>query len=125
MSHTTEFVEFTKHTGWYADSLVLESRILLICETDSGEKIALVHFDVSRSDAIISINLNPNQRGKGLAKSCLLKSIEFISKSSTEINRLIAEIKEENIASQKTFLGVGFKKYNIEDNIGFYEKILD
>jgi len=125
MSHTTEFVEFTKHTGWYANSLVLESRILLICETDSGEKIALVHFDLSRSDAIISINLNPNQRGKGLAKSCLLKSIEFISKSSTEINRLIAEIKEENIASQKTFLGVGFKKYNIEDNIGFYEKILD
>ena len=86
MSHTTEFVEFTKHTGWYADSLVLESRILLICETDSGEKIALVHFDLSRSDAIISINLNPNQRGKGLAKSCLLKSIEFISKSKKSVN---------------------------------------
>ena len=116
MSHTSEIIELEQHNSWYANSLVLESRILLICEDDCGEKISLIRFDISQSNAVISINLNPNQRGKGLAKTSLIKSIEFFSEHFSEVKRLVAEIKEENIASQKTFLGIGFEKYNLEDN---------
>ena len=124
MSHTSEIVELEQHNNWYANSLVLESRTLLICEGDGGEKISVIRFDISQSNAVISINLNPIQRGKGLAKTSLIKSIEFFSEHFSEVKRLVAEIKEENIASQKTFLDVGFEKYNLEDNVGFYEKTL-
>lgn len=124
MSHTSEIIEWENHSRWYSNSLDSESRILLICEDDRKEKIAIIRFDISESNAVISINLNPTQRSKGLAKSCLIESIEFFSKEYIEIKNLIAEIKEENIASQKTFLGIGFTKYTLKDNVGFYEKKL-
>ena len=124
MSHSSEIIDYENHSRWYSSSLDSESRILLICEDDSNEKIAIIRFDISESSAVISINLNPTQRGKGLARSCLIGSIEFFSREYIGINNLIAEIKEDNIASQKTFLGIGFTKYNLKDNVGFYEKIL-
>ena len=124
MSKTSEIIEWENHKRWYSNSLGSESRIVLICEDNRNEKIAIIRFDISESNAVISINLNPNQRGKGLAKSCLIGSIEFFSKEYIEIKNLIAEIKEYNIASQKTFLGIGFTKYNLKDNVGFYKKIL-
>ena len=124
MSHTSEIIEWENHRRWYSNALNSESRILLICEDNRNEKIAIIYFDISESNAIISINLNPNQRGKGLAKFCLIKSIEFFSKEYIRIKNLIAEIKEDNVASQKTFLGIGFTKYNLKENVGFYKKIL-
>ena len=48
----------------------------------------------------------------------------FFSKEYIGIKNLIAEIKEDNVASQKTFLGIGFTKYNLKENVGFYKKIL-
>lgn len=124
MSHTSEIIEWENHNRWFSNSLDSENRILLICEDDRNEKIAIIRFDISESNAIISINLNPNQRGKGIAKSCLIRSIEFFSIEYIEVKNLIAEIKEDNIASQKTFLGIGFTKYDLKDNVGFYKKIL-
>lgn len=124
MSHTSEIIDWENHNRWHSNSLNSQSRVLLICEDNRNEKIAIIRFDISESNAIISINLNPNQRGKGLAKSCLIQSIEFFSKEYVGIKNLIAEIKEDNIASQKTFLGIGFTKYNLKENIGFYKKIL-
>lgn len=124
MSHTSEIIEWEKHKKWYSNSIDSESRILLICEDNLNNKIAIIRFDISELNAVVSINLNPTQRGKGLAKSCLIKSIEFFSKEYTEINMLIAEIKEENIASQKTFIDIGFEKYNLVDDVGFYQKML-
>mgnify|MGYP001339852019 CR=1 FL=1 len=124
MSHTSKIIEWENHVTWYSNSLDLENCILLICEDYDNEKIAVTRFDISESSAIISINLNPIWRGKNLAKLCLIKSIEFFSREYSEINSLIAEIKEDNFASQKTFLGIGFAKYNLEDNIGSYVKKL-
>ena len=125
MSHTPEIIEWENHKRWYANSLDSESRILLICEDDHNKKIAIIRFDISELNAVISINLNPAQRVKGLAKSCLIRSIEFFSNEYLEIKNLIAEIKEDNIASQKTFMNIGFAKYYLKDNVGFYKKILD
>ena len=125
MSHSSEIIEWENHCKWFLSSLDSKNSVLLICEDNSSEKIAIIRFDIFESYSIISINLNPAQRGKGLSKSCLIRSIEFFSKEYIEIKNLIAEIKEDNIASQKTFLGIGFIKYNLENNIGFYKKILD
>ena len=124
MSHTSEIIDWENHKRWYSTSLDSKTRILLICEDDQNEKIAIVRFDISESNAVISINLNPTKRGKSLAKSCLIRTIEFFSKKHFKIKKLIAEIKEDNIASQKTFLGIGFTKYNLKNNVGFYEKLL-
>jgi RimJ/RimL family protein N-acetyltransferase len=125
MSHSSELIPWRNHSKWFSSSLDLKSRTLLICEDDLGEKIAMIRFDTSETNSVISINLNPSQRGKGLAQSCLVGSISFFSKENIEIKNFTAEIKEGNIASQKIFLGVGFIKYQVKYDIGFYKKILE
>ena len=87
-------------------------------------KIAVVRFDISESGALVSINLNPIKRGKNLAKVSLIKSIEFFSNKYPSTKKLFAEVNEENIASKKTFLGVGFEKFKVENHVGYYLKNL-
>ena len=125
MSHKTDYVEWDRHSNWFSTSLTNENKLLIMCEKkDTLEKIAIVRFDVDEGRALISINLNPNQRGKSLAKLCLTNSIDYFSKYFSDINKIVAEIKKENITSEKTFLGIGFEKYNVENEVGFYEKLL-
>ena len=124
MSHTTKIVEWEQHINWFANSLNSENRILLICEQNFVNKIAVVRFDISESGALVSINLNPIKRGKNLAKVSLIKSIEFFSNKYASTKKLFAEVNEENIASKKTFLGVGFEKFKVENHIGYYLKNL-
>ena len=124
MSHTTKIVEWEQHIDWFKNSLNSETQILLICQQNFVDKIAVVRFDIFKTRALVSINMNPSKRGKKLAKVSLIKSIEFCSKKYSSIKKLVAEVNEENIGSKKTFLGVGFEKYKSYSNIGYYEKHL-
>lgn len=125
MSHVGDVVEWQQHCAWFDSALQSEHRILMICEDSAGEKLSLVRFDVTNEKSVVSINLNPHQRGKGLAKPCLSRAIEFLSQHNQAVTTLIAEIKEINIASQKAFLGIGFVKSEIHDGFSYYEMTLD
>lgn len=122
MSYSNEVVKWKNHVNWFTKSLISENRILIITEKSYEGKVALVYFDIKKSEAIISINLNPIFRGKGLAKSCLSKSIEYFLKNYVFIKVLAAEIRQENISSIKIFSSIGFKKINVENGIEFYKK---
>tara|TARA_B100000035_G_C20909820_1_gene513435 strand:- start:111 stop:575 length:465 start_codon:yes stop_codon:yes gene_type:complete len=122
MSYSNEVVKWKHHVNWFTKSLISENRILVITEKSHEGKVALVYFDIKKSEAIISINLNPIFRGKGLAKSCLFKSIEYFLKNYVFIKVLAAEIRQENISSIKIFSSIGFKKINVENGIEFYKK---
>ena len=124
MSHTNKIVEWEHHINWFANSLNSETRMLLICEQGFDSKIAVIRFDISDLTAFVSINLNPSMRGKNLAKVSLIKSIEFFSKKHPSIKNLVAEVNEENVSSKKSFLGVGFEKHKVYNNIGYYKKNL-
>jgi len=124
MSHSTKIVNWKEHKQWFASSIDSENCSLIICEHDIFNKIAVVRFDLNESGALISINLNPSKRGKNLGKESLIKSIEFFSKKYPSTKKIFAEVNEENIASKKTFLGVGFEKLKVENHIGYYLKNL-
>jgi len=57
----------------------------------------------------ISINLNPNYRNKKLSTKIVKHTILYIKKNYPLINNIIAEIKIDNIASNKIFLNNNFK----------------
>ena len=124
MSHSTKIVDWKQHAKWLANSLDSKNRVLLICEYDISNKIAVVRFDINESRALISINLNPSYRGKSLGKESLIQSIKFFSRKYPLIKKLFAEVNEENVASKKTFLGVGFEKFKVENHVGYYLKNL-
>lgn len=122
MSNNNGCLDFDEHKRWYRSSLNYPQRLILICEDYKNKnKIGMVRFDLIESKALISINLRPESRGKGYAKKCLKKSIEFFVKYFPDCEFIEAKVKKINEASKNTFKGVGFYlSKSDKDNI-YYE----
>jgi RimJ/RimL family protein N-acetyltransferase len=114
MSLNSDAVSWRDHQNWFATSLENAGRWLLLCEENSV-KLAVVRFDIDGANALVSINLNPEARGKSLAKPCLQSAIEYLQSHTSGIRGLTAEIKQENAASRRVFEQVGFE---IESSAG-------
>ena len=122
ISHTTNIVDWEGHSAWFASSLENKNRLLLLCENkNDSKKIAVVRFDVSHPRALVSINLAPDMRGKGISKQCLRGSIVIFKSEFPQVTTLDAEIKLKNIASQRLFESVGFFNVGNDVNTLFYE----
>ena len=126
MSHNKEIIDWEKHHKWFLNALSSKKKFMIICENyELMIKIGIVQFDISNTVALVSINLNPAERGKGFSEICLNEAIQFFSKKFLFTKILCAEIREDNKASINTFLKVGFKKRRIFNGIGYYQKILN
>ena len=94
MSLTTDLVAWDGHKLWFENTLKNETRLLLMCvDTAVNEKICVVRFDLDMNRALVSINLAPSMRGKGLAKRCLNDAIIFLKTHTPLIDILDAEQK--------------------------------
>ena len=72
-------------------------------------KVAFISFIKNNEKSLtIGINVNPEYRGKKLSTPIILKSIEYIKNNYPTAEQIIAEIKEENIPSIKTFQNSNF-----------------
>jgi L-amino acid N-acyltransferase YncA len=122
MSHTTDIVDWKRHSAWFASSLENKNRLLLLCENkNDSKKMAVVRFDVNSTRALLSINLASDMRGKGLSKQCLSESIESFKNEFPQVTALDAEIKLENIASQRLFKSIGFVNVSDDVNTLYFE----
>jgi RimJ/RimL family protein N-acetyltransferase len=125
MSHTTNVVQWDEHNKWFDYSLTNEFRLLVICEEiESQEKVAVVRFDIESERGLISINLAPNKRGKGLAKPCLREAILFFKTTFPDVLFINAEIKTVNVPSRCVFEGLGFVFKKQLSDIIFYEYVI-
>ncbi len=123
MSHTSEAIAWEDHSDWFSASLERDNRSLVICEKKEIP-VAVVRFDVSGDRALISINLAPDMRGKGLATPCLKSAIAFFEAQVSGIKTLDAEIKPENEASRRSFEATGFTQTGTSHSILHYEYAL-
>ena len=124
MSYTSDVVGWDGHSNWFAASLKNKNRFLLMCEEDSsGEKVAVIRFDIENDNALISINISPKVRGRGLAKICLSTSISFFKSKFPLVQHIFAEIKLINEASSRAFKGVGFILKEETNDIKTYEYV--
>ena len=108
MFRSPERVRWDEHTNWFVSTLSNPNRCLLMCETEKGEPIAVVRFDIENNCAELSINLSPLKRGKGYASKCLSSAVSYFEINFPLVSELIAEIKTINLPSKKSFERVGF-----------------
>lgn len=121
MSHNSDVLTWDEHSRWFEATLASENRRLLVCiERKTNSKVGIVRLDIGTDSAEISINLAPNMRGKGLGKVCLIQAIKSFQCSFPQHKTLNAEIKPENLSSQKSFEGVGFKFNKEVDKVRHY-----
>ncbi len=96
-----------------------------MCEDEGlNIKVALVRFDIESERALMSINVSPSMRGKGKSKGCLRDSIKFFRTNYISVRFIDAQIKSINVASQRSFAGVGFGFVREENDVFYYEYVV-
>lgn len=121
MSHNSDLVTWGGHSRWFEAALSNDNRRLLVCiEQETNSKVGVVRLDIEAESAEISINLAPSMRGKGFGKACLTQAIESFRRSFPDHKLIKAEIKPENLSSQKSFESAGFEFIKEEDNVRHY-----
>ena len=122
MSLIADTVAWEGHKIWFEKTLKSETRLLLMCsDAETNEKICVVRFDLDKDRALVSINLQPSMRGKGLGKKCLTESISYLKKHTTIVKFLDADIKTVNHASIATYEGAGFFQVGKDEDLLRFE----
>jgi len=107
-------VSTADHQAWFQKVIGSEHHLLLMVEMDprgSGkkEKIGMCRFDFYRNhSAEVSINLNPDFRGKGFGSLILEEGVNAFRPLFPQVECLRAQIRVSNIASQRVFARAGF-----------------
>ena len=107
MMYDTAKVEWYVHQKWF-NKVTSDENVLLCLGYDNNGKTGVVRFDrKSELSFEVSINLNPERRGEGLASVILDKSEKFFEGIHGQ-KHIFAKVRVENIPSKKSFLKVAY-----------------
>lgn len=120
-SISTAEVSWNDHEKWFEATLDSKSRTIYIAIDDGGSKLGMCRFDALPEGTEVSINLNPAVRGRGLASGVLSECIDKYRVDFSKVQLLIAQIREENLASVRVFEKSGFKYKSSEAGVARYE----
>jgi RimJ/RimL family protein N-acetyltransferase len=113
------------HNKWFDKNLKdrkIKSYIGFLAKKNEIKKVGVIRFDIKNNHALVSINLNPVMRGKGL--SCILLAAgikKFLKFKKIKLN---AEIKKNNLASINCFLKNKFYFFKSRNQYNLYKRSL-
>ena len=106
-SFNPQIIDFETHSAWFDKKIKDENALYFIGEINS-QPVGIVRFDKeNENSALVGISIDKNFRGRGLSTALLQQACAEYFKL-TEQKNIIAQIKEDNIASIKSFLKAGF-----------------
>ena len=111
------------HNKWFEKNLKnkkIKFYIGSLINKNKKKKVGVVRFNIKSKYVLVSINLNPDMRGKNLSYILLARAIKNFFKFKKI--KLIAEIKKNNLASINCFQKNGFCFLKSKNNYNFYQK---
>ena len=107
-------IEYSDHCKWYEKTLADKNTLFFLAFADDSEKdfVGQIRFkrDSAQSDeCVISLSITEQFRGKHISSEFIELGIDEMKKCWYNIRSVIAEVKSENIASNKLFLKEGFE----------------
>lgn len=120
MSHHIHPIALHSHEQWFTSILQSTTQSLYICyrtRENKTENVGQIRKDDEVQISKLSWTINPAYRGMGLGKRMLTAFISLYPAN------YYAEIKTENIASQKICEYAGFTQVDIKNNIFVYKNI--
>ena len=116
-SRGTRAVPWEDHERWYRASLASPARLILIAVDDIATRVGMVRFDFDDADsASVSINVAPDQRGKGTGQRLLHAAITHVRADHPAL-KLVAQIRTSNAPSTRIFEREGFARVSETDGI--------
>ena len=109
------------HEAWFFEVLNNNNKVMYIGELDNL-KVGVCRFDFDKLRLVseVSININPQLRGKGLGKLFLKFAIMKYKRNNR--NNIVAKVRSDNLASIKIFAHSGFEIIQDKDNKIYFEK---
>jgi RimJ/RimL family protein N-acetyltransferase len=119
-SRNSKELSYADHYHWFNLSLSNPTRRIFIAEfvTESGEMaIGSGRFDRVNGSEVLSWTIAPDQRGKGYGTALVAALADF------DKGKLIAYIKEDNVASRRVAEAAGLLLSGEKDGICQYVRI--
>lgn len=103
-------IPWPEHEAWYRAALADPARVLLILEDEAGAACACVRFNIVGELARVSIFADPARIGGGFGAPALRSAEAFLFGLRPNVRQLIAEIRPENVRSQRAFARAGYTR---------------
>jgi UDP-2,4-diacetamido-2,4,6-trideoxy-beta-L-altropyranose hydrolase len=107
MSFNSDTIEWDSHLKWLHGKLTSPFCYLYVAEHRGNGPIGQVRFDVNGSRAVISVNVAPEQRGRGHGAAIIVAALRQLQKA-VPVHSIDAFIKSENQMSAYAFMKAGF-----------------
>lgn len=108
-SFSSEPIPWKEHVKWFRTKLK-DPFCLFFIALDEGEPIGQVRYDIDDKEAVISVSLAKEVRGKGYGSQLIRLASERVLDGSV-VNAIHAYIKQENEASINAFVKAGFQEF--------------
>jgi len=112
MAKSREAIGWAEHEHWF-DRVLRDTATELYIADLGGEPAAMVRFDREDGQAIVSINVAPELRGRGVGTAALVSSCAAFERAHPD-TLLSAEIRHQNRASKRAFRAAGFEEMQSE-----------
>lgn len=104
-SINTDEIALPTHRSWFLATLADPSRLLLIAESD-GKELGVVRFDLAPPQASISVYRVPDALSENIG--LIEQATVWLHDQHPEIRRVVAEVKQGNLASLCAFRAAGY-----------------
>ncbi|MRR56897.1 MAG: UDP-2,4-diacetamido-2,4,6-trideoxy-beta-L-altropyranose hydrolase [Deltaproteobacteria bacterium] len=104
---------YGEHVLWLENAIADPNRLLVIgfC---GAEGVGVLRYDVTGSEALVSIYLNPELHGLGYGHRLLMAGERWLHSRRPNVTKLKADVKIDNHASRRCFSRAGFAENTIE-----------
>jgi UDP-2,4-diacetamido-2,4,6-trideoxy-beta-L-altropyranose hydrolase len=107
-SFSSERILWEQHIHWFELKLNDSNCMFLVVQIPVSILVGTVRFQIERDNAVISINIAPGHRGRGIGREAIrLSSMLLFQTTSTQTIHAI--IKTENTRSIKAFEKAGYR----------------
>ncbi len=106
-------IEYSDHCNWFSKTLSAKNTLFFLVFADEAEKqfVGQIRFNrktKTSTECIIFFSITKEFRGKHIACDFIKLGIEELKKNWHTVETVTAEVKDENIASNKLFIKEGF-----------------
>lgn len=113
-SFNTKPIEYADHCKWFEKAVADKNTLFFLVFAEKNEKdfVGQIRFNrvsESSTECVISLSITEQSRGKHIACEFLELGIGELKKKWHNIELVVAEVKDENAASNKLFITEGFK----------------
>ncbi len=106
-SFNPQKIAYEDHCRWYEKKLNSDDTSIYVLMCDDTP-VGQCRLDVEEQDALISYFIDKSYRNRGYGKRLLNLVADKVADDYPMVSCLVAQVKTENIPSQKVFLSLGY-----------------